>query len=58
MRKTLTLSQQTEDYLVELKKVYMKETGATRVTDGWIVNQAVTELYNKKIKPFLDDEKK
>lgn len=55
MRKTLTLSQQTEEYLTALKTVYMKETGATRVTDGWIVNQAVTELYNKKIKPFCNE---
>ena len=50
MRKTLTLSVQTEEYLTELREIYKIETSATRVTDGWIVNVAVKELYEKKKK--------
>ena len=50
MRKTLTLSLQTEEYLTALKEIYKVETSATRVTDGWIVNVAVKELYEKKEK--------
>ena len=50
MRKTLTLSVQTEEYLTDLKEIYKVETSATRVTDGWIVNVSVKELYEKKEK--------
>lgn len=50
MRKTLTLSLSTEEYLVYLKEVYRAETSASRVTDGWVINIAVKELYEKKRK--------
>lgn len=50
MRKTLTLSQQTEEYLTYLKAVYAEELSASRVTDGWVANVAIKLLYEQKQK--------
>lgn len=49
-RKTYSISLQTEEYLTTLKEIYKEELSATRVNEGWIVNVAVKELYDKKEK--------
>lgn len=55
MRKTLTLSAETEERLAELKAIFFEEFGA-RVTEGWLVNVAIKKLYDEKKKEKKNEQ--
>ncbi len=49
MRKSITLSQRSEEILKELRLLYLQRMPeAKRITDGWLCNHALEELYNRE----------
>lgn len=55
MRKNITLSAKTNEYLEKLQKIYNKKFQGSNVMQSWIISQAIDRMYQNEIKNVKED---